>query len=61
MFEKVDWNDAAFKAVNTFWEAFAVVFVASDWTTMKVSAVAGVAAGLAAVKTFVSEFVKARI
>ena len=58
---KTDWRDALWKAANTFWQAFSVVFVASDWATAKTTAVAGVAAGLAALKTFIAEYIKARL
>lgn len=58
---KADWKDAAWKAANTFWQSFAVVFVASDWATAKTTFVAAVAAGLSAVKTFVSEYIKTRV
>ena len=50
-------KDLAVKALNTFWQAFAVVFVlpldvlnVSAWET---TIVAGTAAGLSALKTFV--------
>lgn len=56
-----DWKDLTYKALNTFWQAAAVVFVFGDASTMKTTVMAAVAAGLAAVKTFVSEYLRSRV
>ncbi len=59
------YQDLAVKALNTFWQAFAVVFVlpldvlnVSAWET---TIVAAAAAGLSALKTFVAGVISARL
>jgi len=60
-----DWKDLAWKTANTFWQAFAAVFVLpaafADFSAWESLIVASAAAGLAAVKTFVSEFIQTKL
>ncbi len=57
--------DLLWKAANTFWQAFSVVFVLPlsfvDWSAWESVIVAAAAAGLSAVKTFVGEVIRAKI
>ncbi len=52
------WRNLIGRALNTFWQAFTVVFVlpldALDLSAWETTVAAGAAAGLSAVKTFVS-------
>ena len=58
MFVNLDVKDLLYRAFNTFWQAFAVVFVlplnALDLSAWETALAAAAAAGLSAVKTFVS-------
>ncbi len=53
----LDWRDLLFRAANTFWQAFTVVFVlpldALDLSAWETTVAAAAAAGLSALKTFV--------
>ena len=59
------WEDLLWKAANTFWQAFAVVFVlpldALDLSAWETTVAAAAAAGLSAVKTFISELIQDRM
>ena len=58
MYDKDYFKDLLVKAFNTFWQAFAVVFVlpinALDLSAWETTLAAAAAAGLSAVKTFVA-------
>ncbi len=54
-------TDLLWRSFNTFWEAFSVVMVVSDWPTLKVTGVAAMAAGVAAVRVFISAYIKERV
>ena len=65
IFRTVNWRNLLFKAANTAWQAFAVVFILPDdwwdlgaWESM---AIAALAAGLSGLKTFVSEWLKSQL
>ena len=64
LFKDVEWRNLVGRAWNTFWEAFAIVFVlpldALDLSAWETTLAAGAAAGLSAVKTFIVAFFKAR-
>jgi len=55
----------ALRAFNTFWQAFAVVFVlpldALDLSAWETTLAAGAAAGLSALKTFFAGVIKSRL
>jgi len=60
-----DWQDLLWKTANTFWQAFAAVFVLpaafADFSAWESVIVGAAAAGLAAVKTFISEFIRSKV
>ncbi len=53
-------TDLLWKAANTFWQTFAAVFVVTDFSSAKQVGLAAFAAGLSAVKTFVSEYLRTK-
>jgi hypothetical protein len=64
MLHAVDYRDLAFRALHTFWQTFAVLFVMPDnvwdagaWQSV---AAAAIAAGLSAVKTFISDWLRSQ-
>ena len=62
---KVTVKDLLWRAANTFWQAFIAVFVLPvsfvDWSMWESVGVAAAAAGLSAVKTFVSEWIRTKV
>ncbi len=62
---KVTVKDLLWRAANTFWQTFAAVFVLpasfADFSAWESTLVAAAAAGLSAVKTFVSEYLKSKV
>ena len=62
---KAEVQGLLWKAAHTFWQSFAAVFVLpaafTDFSAWESVIVAAVAAGLSAVKTFVGEYLRARI
>ncbi len=58
-------KDLLWRAANTFWQAFTAVFVLpaafADFSAWESAVVAGAAAGLSAVKTFVSEYIRTKV
>ena len=59
------YKDLVLRAVNTFWQAFAVVFVLPldvlDVGAWEATTVAAAAAGLSALKTFVAGVIRDRL
>ena len=57
--------DLAWKAANTFWQAFGAVFVLpaafADFSAWESVLVGAAAAGLSAVKTFIGEYIRTKI
>ena len=58
-------RDLLWRAANTFWQAFAAVFVLpaafTDFSAWESMIVAAAAAGLSAVKTFVGEYLRTKV
>lgn len=64
MFQAVDWQQLTIKALNTFWQAFIAVLVVPadpfDGAAWGAVAMAAIAAGLSAVKTFISDLLRSQ-